>query len=188
MDQFLCVPLLPRSYAVNRPSRVYRVTQLRTNGVLCRESAGTGPEVLEVVPVMCSVFSGYRRGPIFMRPSFPTLTIIYHYWYVPGSGYVFVYLTLTDPLQIQPWSCVLCTKYLGSVKWCTLLIEETSLATGFICSSRYFECAHFIPRVDVGKRGAYSLVRGDLRRQHPFGTTLRFTGPMPADYRRYAIA
>ena len=32
-------------------SRVYRVTQLRTNGVHCRESAGTGPVVLKVVPV-----------------------------------------------------------------------------------------------------------------------------------------
>ncbi|CAN0391187.1 unnamed protein product, partial [Ascophyllum nodosum] len=32
-------------------SRVYRVTQLRTNGVHCRESAGTGPVVLNVVPV-----------------------------------------------------------------------------------------------------------------------------------------
>ena len=32
-------------------SRVYRVTQLRTDGVHCRESVGTGPVVLKVVPV-----------------------------------------------------------------------------------------------------------------------------------------
>ena len=32
-------------------SRVYRVTQLRTDGAHCRESAGTGPVVLKVVPV-----------------------------------------------------------------------------------------------------------------------------------------
>ena len=32
-------------------SRVYRVTQLRTDGVHCRESAGTGPVFLKVVPV-----------------------------------------------------------------------------------------------------------------------------------------
>ena len=32
-------------------SQVYRVTQLRTDGVHCRESAGTGPVVLKVVPV-----------------------------------------------------------------------------------------------------------------------------------------
>ena len=31
-------------------SRVYRVTQLRTDGVRCRESAGTGPLNLKVVP------------------------------------------------------------------------------------------------------------------------------------------
>ena len=34
-------------------SRVYRVTQLRTNGVHCRESAGTGPVNLKVVPNEC---------------------------------------------------------------------------------------------------------------------------------------
>ena len=28
------------------------------------------------------------------------------------------------------------------------------------------------------------LVHGDLPRQHPFGTTLRFTGPVPADSRQ----
>ena len=32
-------------------SRVYRVTQLRIDGVHCRESAGTEPVVLKVVPV-----------------------------------------------------------------------------------------------------------------------------------------
>ena len=40
--------------AIHTPSgqsRVYRVTQLRTDGVHCRESAGTGPVVLKVVPV-----------------------------------------------------------------------------------------------------------------------------------------
>ena len=41
---------------------------------------------------------------------------------------------------------------------------------------------HFIPIliVDVGNRGAYKLVHGDLPRQHSFGTTLRFTGPVQA--------
>ena len=34
-------------------SRVYRVTQMRTDGVHCRESAGTGPVVLKVVPNEC---------------------------------------------------------------------------------------------------------------------------------------
>ena len=34
-------------------SRVYRVTQLRTDGVHCQESAGTGPVNLKVVPNEC---------------------------------------------------------------------------------------------------------------------------------------
>ena len=42
----------------------------------------------------------------------------------------------------------------------------------------------FIPIVGVvGKGGAYQFVYGDLPRQHPFKTTLRFTGPVPADSR-----
>ena len=36
----------------------------------------------------------------------------------------------------------------------------------------------------MGKRGEYYLVHGDLPRQHSFGTTLRFTGPVPADSRQ----
>ena len=51
---------------------------------------------------------------------------------------------------------------------------------------RYFQHAHFIPIVivGVGKRGAYELVHSDLPRQHSFGTTLRFTGPVTADCRQ----
>ena len=45
----------------------------------------------------------------------------------------------------------------------------------------YFQHAYFMPMVGVGKRGAYQLVHGDLPRKHSFGTTLRFTGPVPAD-------
>ena len=39
-------------------SRVYRVTQLRTDNVHCRESAGIGPIVLKVIPVTGAAFSG----------------------------------------------------------------------------------------------------------------------------------
>ena len=53
-----------------------------------------------------------------------------------------------------------------------------------VVSSRYFQHANFIPIVGVGKRGEYLLVHGDLPRQHPFGTTLRFIGPVPADSRQ----
>ena len=48
-------------------SRVYRVTQLRTHGVHCRESSGTGPVNLKVVPNECCLG---RYSPLF-----PTRTI-----------------------------------------------------------------------------------------------------------------
>ena len=51
-------------------SRIDRVTRLRTDGVHCRESAGTGPVNLKVVPNECSVLAGHH-GPINMRLSFP---------------------------------------------------------------------------------------------------------------------
>ena len=51
-------------------SRVYRATQLRTDGVHCRESAGTGPVNLKVVPVTGAALAGHR-GPNNMRLSFP---------------------------------------------------------------------------------------------------------------------
>ena len=38
--------------------RVYQVTQLRTDGVHCRKSVGTGPAVLKAVPVSGAAFSG----------------------------------------------------------------------------------------------------------------------------------
>ena len=57
-------------------SRVYRVTQLRTDGVHCRrESTDTGPVALKVVPVTGAAFAGHH-GPINVRLSFPTPTII----------------------------------------------------------------------------------------------------------------
>ena len=47
-----------------------------------------------------------------------------------------------------------------------------------------FNMPTFIPIVGVGTRGEYELVHGDLPRQHSFGTTLRFTSPLPADSRQ----
>ena len=52
----------------------YRVTQLRTDGVHCRESAGTGPVNPNVVPNGCCL-SRYHHKPINVRLSFPTPTI-----------------------------------------------------------------------------------------------------------------
>ena len=51
-------------------SRVYRITQSRTDGVHCRESAGTGPVNIKVVPYECCL----GRSPwtaINIRLSFP---------------------------------------------------------------------------------------------------------------------
>ena len=54
-------------------SQIYRVTQLRTDGVYCRESAGTGPVNLKVVPNECCL----SRSPWTSQytPLFPTPTI-----------------------------------------------------------------------------------------------------------------
>ena len=41
------------TYAISGQSRVYRVTQLRTDGVHCRGSAGTRPVSLKEVPNEC---------------------------------------------------------------------------------------------------------------------------------------
>ena len=54
-------------------SRVYRVTQLRTDGVHCRESAGTGPVNLKVVPNECCL--GRSPWTNYYSPLFPTPTI-----------------------------------------------------------------------------------------------------------------
>ena len=68
-----------RLYRHNTPplgqSRVCRVTQLRTDDLHCRESAGTGPVVLKVVPVTGAAFALHHRGSINVRLSFPTSTI-----------------------------------------------------------------------------------------------------------------
>ena len=68
--------------------------------------------------------------------------------------------------------------------WCFSTLRPRA---GFLTSTYYvnFQHAHFIPIiVGVGKGGAYYLVHGDLPRQHSFGTTLRFTGLVPADSRQ----
>ena len=47
---------------------------LRTDGVHCRESAGTVPVVLKVVPVTSAAIFAGHHGPINVRRSFPTPT------------------------------------------------------------------------------------------------------------------
>ena len=51
-------------------SREYRVTQLRADGVHCRESTGTGPVVLKAVPVTGAAFSGFSMDQSCTRLSF----------------------------------------------------------------------------------------------------------------------
>ena len=59
-------------------SRVYRVTQLRTDGVHCRESAGTEPVILEIIPVTGAAFSGFTTDQLKYASLFPYPL---KYWY-----------------------------------------------------------------------------------------------------------
>ena len=59
-------------------SGVYWFTQLRTDGVHCRESAGTGPVNLKVVPITSAALAGHH-GPINGVSLSHT-----HYWYEVG--------------------------------------------------------------------------------------------------------
>ena len=56
-------------HAPSGQSRVYWVTQLRTDGVHCRESAGTGPVNLKVFRTGAALAD--HHGPINIRLSFP---------------------------------------------------------------------------------------------------------------------
>ena len=56
-------------YAIG-PVPSFRVTQMRTDGVHCRESAGTGTVNLEVVPNKCCLGLAGHHGPINIRPFF----------------------------------------------------------------------------------------------------------------------
>ena len=70
-------------FTLSGQSRVYRVTQLRTDGVHYRESAGTGPVVLKVISGTGAAFA-HRHGPIHVRLSFSTPTILL----LVKSGYI----------------------------------------------------------------------------------------------------
>ena len=56
----------------------YQATQLRTDGVHCRESTGAGPVVLKGVPVTCAAFWGiiiihFLCASLFPHPLFSTV-------------------------------------------------------------------------------------------------------------------
>ena len=65
-------------------SRGYRVTQLRTDRVHCRESAGSGPVNLKVVPNGCSL--GITMDQLICASLSPA-----HYWYEVGMFKVQAY-------------------------------------------------------------------------------------------------
>ena len=67
MAAFICPYCQPPS----GQSRVYQVTQLRTDSVHCRESASTGPVVLKIVPVMIATFSGITMDQLMCASLFP---------------------------------------------------------------------------------------------------------------------
>ena len=59
-------------------SRIYWVTQLRIDGVHCRESAGTGPVNLKVVPNECLPWQVTMDLLVYASPAHT------HYWYEVG--------------------------------------------------------------------------------------------------------
>ena len=67
-----CPFIYSNGHTPSGQSRVYRVTQLRTDGVHCRGSAGTGPVNLKVFPNGCC----FGRSPWtnWYAPLFPTPT------------------------------------------------------------------------------------------------------------------
>ena len=68
------VHLFKSSYPIGPVPSFCRVKPLRTDGVHCRESTGSGSVVLKVVPVTGVAFAGHH-GPINVHLSFPTHTI-----------------------------------------------------------------------------------------------------------------
>ena len=70
-------------------SRFYGVTQLRTDGVQCRESAGTGPIILQVAPVTGAAFSGIAMdkflGASLIFPHPPVIQKVFRVLYSLSS-------------------------------------------------------------------------------------------------------
>ena len=94
-------------------SRVFWVTQLRTDSVHCGESGGTGSVVLSVVPVMGAAFAGHH-GPINVRLSFPTPTT--NCWYGSIGG-----VNKGDyNSSLCSW-CPVSTVSIDPVGWCALI-------------------------------------------------------------------
>ena len=80
------LPLFSTASTCNRQppsgqSRVYRITQSRTDGVHCRESTSTGPLVLKVVRVTGAAVSGFSPWTNFLCASlFPHPLMVCMYY------------------------------------------------------------------------------------------------------------
>ena len=68
-----------KRHTASGQSQVYRVAQLRTDGVHCRESAGTGPVNLKAVPVAGAVILQVTMDQLICTSLSHT-----HYWYEVG--------------------------------------------------------------------------------------------------------
>ena len=73
--EFLPISVVASVYLYRHPPsdqpRVDQVPQLRTDGIHCRESAGTGPAVLKVVPATGAAFSGITMDQLMCASLFP---------------------------------------------------------------------------------------------------------------------
>ena len=69
-----CIAVYLNRHMPSGQSRVYRVTQLCTDGVHCRDSAGTGPVNLKVAPNGCCLGRSSWTNKYALL--FPTPTII----------------------------------------------------------------------------------------------------------------
>ena len=99
-----------------------------------------------------------------------------------------VYLTLTDPLRIQPWAQDRRNQTKsnrGHVRREKAGKKQAGGNGQKSSQQRTSTCPLHtnISIVGVEKRGAHQLVHGDAKAAPVTGTTLRFTGPVPADSR-----
>ena len=68
--------LFPYRLPPSGRSRVIRVTQWRTYGVLCRDSASTGPAALKGVPATGAAFPGFTMDQFLCASLFPHSLIL----------------------------------------------------------------------------------------------------------------
>ena len=86
--------------------RVYRVTQLRTDGVHWRESAGTGPVVVKVFPVTGAALILTKGGSMIL----PFTT---NYWYVVGM----LNLPAVVCMYVCMYVCIVCMVITYTREW-----------------------------------------------------------------------